>query len=325
MTETKFRFGTMDELNQLLETHIPGQIWGTNDQGNPGWIDPPAGEGSEGPPGPQGEVGPQGPTGPAGEAGAQGPKGDTGDQGVQGIQGVQGVQGDPGPTGSPGADGAQGIQGIQGVQGEPGVSNVPGPQGPQGDQGIQGIQGVQGDPGPAGADGSDGVGVPAGGTDGQVLAKASATDYATEWVTPSAGGVPPLYIPLVVPIAANLAWTNMATALGFFGAAARSLFPIDLTGYTQVKFTVVKLSTAGATASVIMLRYYTSFSTTVGNYLQLGATELSLAINVTNQVLTTGWVDLVAGAKTAIFLAVVGSGGDGVIDPVFGPIIAEFK
>lgn len=40
--------------------------------------------------------------------------------------------------------------------------------------------------GPAGEDGSDGVGVPPGGLSGQVLAKASDSDYDTEWVT--AGG-----------------------------------------------------------------------------------------------------------------------------------------
>lgn len=45
----------------------------------------------------------------------------------------------------------------------PPVSTLPGDTGPQGD------------PGP---------GVPAGGTTGQVLAKASDDDYDTEWVTP---------------------------------------------------------------------------------------------------------------------------------------------
>ena len=55
-------------------------------------------------------------------------------------------------------------------------------------QGAQGVQGETGPQGPAGADGADGVGVPSGGTTGQVLAKASGTDYDTEWVTPSAGG-----------------------------------------------------------------------------------------------------------------------------------------
>ena len=46
--------------------------------------------------------------------------------------------------------------------------------------------GQDGATGPAGA---DGVGVPAGGTTGQVLSKASGTDYDTEWTTPEAGGV----------------------------------------------------------------------------------------------------------------------------------------
>lgn len=39
-----------------------------------------------------------------------------------------------------------------------------------------------------GAPGENGVGVPAGGTDGQVLAKASSADYDTEWVTGGGGG-----------------------------------------------------------------------------------------------------------------------------------------
>lgn len=39
--------------------------------------------------------------------------------------------------------------------------------------------------GPAGADGADGQGVPGGGTAGQVLEKIDATDYNTQWATPS--------------------------------------------------------------------------------------------------------------------------------------------
>lgn len=48
--------------------------------------------------------------------------------------------------------------------------------------------GLTGAQGPAGAAGTDGEGVPVGGTTGQVLAKASDTDYDTEWVAASAGG-----------------------------------------------------------------------------------------------------------------------------------------
>jgi len=82
---------------------------------------------------------------------------------------LQGIPGNPGAAGADGEDGAQGIQGIPGTAGS---------------QGIQGIQGVPGNPG------SNGQGVPVGGTTNQVLAKTSATDFATAWVTPSAGGDP---------------------------------------------------------------------------------------------------------------------------------------
>jgi hypothetical protein len=47
--------------------------------------------------------------------------------------------------------------------------------------------GVPGATGPAGAAGAPGQGVPAGGTTGQVLQKASGVDYATQWSTPSGG------------------------------------------------------------------------------------------------------------------------------------------
>lgn len=56
-----------------------------------------------------------------------------------------------------------------------------------GEAGI-GPAGPTGPAGPAGADGADGVGVPPGGTTGQVLAKINGTDYNTEWVDQSGGG-----------------------------------------------------------------------------------------------------------------------------------------
>ena len=66
-----------------------------------------------------------------------------------------------------------------------GDTGATGATGPQGDTGATGATGATG---PAGADGADGVGVPVGGTTGQVLAKASGTDYDTEWVAQSGGG-----------------------------------------------------------------------------------------------------------------------------------------
>ena len=56
-------------------------------------------------------------------------------------------------------------------------------QGIQGDQGIQGIQGIQGD------QGLTGPGVAAGGSAGQILAKASSTDFDTAWTNPPESGI----------------------------------------------------------------------------------------------------------------------------------------
>lgn len=60
----------------------------------------------------------------------------------------------------------------------PDVSPVEVTAGLQGETGPQGATGPQG---PAGADGADGEGVIAGGVEGQVLFKASGTDYDTTW------------------------------------------------------------------------------------------------------------------------------------------------
>lgn len=90
-----------------------------------------------------------------------------------------GPQGEVGPRGPKGETGAEGPAG---PQGEPGKDGEPGPQG------VQGIQGPQGEQGPPGADGKNGIGIPIGGTTGQVLSKIDNTDYNVEWVTPSGGG-----------------------------------------------------------------------------------------------------------------------------------------
>lgn len=66
----------------------------------------------------------------------------------------------------------------QGLAGK-GDKGDPGPQGPAGADGKDGTPGEKGEPG---------EGVPAGGTAGQVLAKASGADYDTEWVDPPEGG-----------------------------------------------------------------------------------------------------------------------------------------
>jgi hypothetical protein len=92
-----------------------------------------------------------------------------------------------GPTGATGPTGPQGQRGL--------ASNVTGPTGPTGPIGptgaastVVGPTGATGPEGPTGPRGDAGIGLLEGGTTGQVLAKASDSDYDTEWKSvPSVG------------------------------------------------------------------------------------------------------------------------------------------
>ena len=130
--------------------------------------------------GPAGPRGPMGPRGPKGVAGARGAKGDKGDQGVIGPRGNVGPMGVRGPEGKSGKDGKDGKEGPQGKKGDKGDKGEIGPEGPAGRSGRDGLSGNRGHRGHTGA------GVAEGGTTGQVLAKASGTNFDTEWVSPGA-------------------------------------------------------------------------------------------------------------------------------------------
>lgn len=123
--------------------------------------------GQQGATGPMGATGPIGPQGPAGSAGANGATGATGAQGAAGPSGAAG------PAGAMGATGPAGVTGASGPAGSNGGTGATGPAGASGSAGATGAVGPSG---PAGA------GVPAAGTTGQLLAKASNTDYATAWI-----------------------------------------------------------------------------------------------------------------------------------------------
>ena len=222
-TEPPYDLYIWTRANEVHETDYwfdIGQFPIAGPQGEQGIQGPQGETGPQGPQGPQGPrglngiQGPQGETGPQGAQGIQGPQGEKGDAGdtFKIIGTLDNPQQLPTPSESIRAnvylipysdaetpstsnylwaitgtdtlvwEALEQFQGVQGPQGEQG------PQGPQGPQGIQGIQGIQGEQGPAGTDGTngtDGVGVPSGGTSGQILSKNSATNYDTKWITPN--------------------------------------------------------------------------------------------------------------------------------------------
>jgi hypothetical protein len=137
-----------------------------------------------------------------------------------------------------------------------------------------------------------------------------------------------LRITFATPVLAALVWTNMPAALSFLFSTAtigKEITKADLTNFTQCRLLVNKQGTSGAAASKLILRYRTAFNQVVANYSDIGASEVSVAVNVNNTFLATNWINLAAGAKADVFIAVLGSGGDGALDPAFGQIAAEFK
>ncbi len=171
--------------------------------------------------GPRGEPGPEGPPGADGEPGAPGTDGRDGlsayeiavSEGFEGTEAewLASLKGEPGQDGLPGRDGEPGVPGEDGLsayevavnQGFEGsesdwLASLKGSDGADGDSAYQiavsegfvgtveeWLESLKGEPGQNGA---PGVGVPVGGSTGQVLAKASGDDFDTEWVNQSGGG-----------------------------------------------------------------------------------------------------------------------------------------
>jgi hypothetical protein len=117
----------------------------------------------------------------------------------------------------------------------------------------------------------------------------------------------------------------MPAAVTFWNGSYRHISKNDLTNFTQCRLIVNKQGTAGNAGAKLILRYRTAFSATVGDYSDIGTSEVSVAVNTTNTVLASNWINLAEGAKADVFVCLAGSGGNGVLDPIFGIITAQFK
>lgn len=159
--------------------------------------------------GPAGPIGPAGPLGPAGPNGPTGPTGPTGPAGPIGASGLVGTWKDAWTTAtayvlrdfvqSGGSSYICKLAHTSGAVSEPGSGSswqtywdlvaAMGVVGPAGSDGVDGAPGADGADGPIGPPGAPGVGVPLGGTTGQVLRKVSGADYDMGWGAGSGGGV----------------------------------------------------------------------------------------------------------------------------------------
>ena len=184
--------------------------------------------------------------------------------GAQGQQGIQGVKGDTGNAGqaatitigsvTTGAPGSLVVVNNVGTS-TAAIFDFSIPQGAKGDKGDKG------DTGDTGSQGAAGVGVPSGGTTGQVLTKASNSDYDTIWVTGGVAGVSSFNSRTG---AISLLSSDVTTALGYTPANNASLASVafsgayaDLTGKPTIPTAVSQLTndanyitTAGARTAI---------------------------------------------------------------------------
>lgn len=133
-----------------------------------------------------------------------------------------------------------------------GSVGVPGPQGPQGATGATGATG------PQGPQGDPGVGVPVGGTSGQVLYKTSSTDYATDWTSLGAAAYQPtsywIQSPAVAAADGQVPIWDAATSRAVWSdnyATALEATVRNESGTTMTKGTIVYISGASGNKPVV--------------------------------------------------------------------------
>lgn len=124
---------------------------------------------------------------------------------------------------------------------------------------------------------------------------------------------------------ANFVMTNATLAERFAGNSTRAIFLVDLEGYSQVRMRVNK-QVVGTAGSLFRAKYYNSFSASVVNYLQLGASsQVEVSLAATGYA-DTGWVNLATGAKiNGCYIAFTELGGDAVADPAIGATDILFR
>ena len=114
----------------------------------------------------------------------------------------------------------------------------------------------------------------------------------------------------------NITWTNMpAASTELFGLVHRRIKK-DFTDVDTIRLSA-RVSTIGTAGAVLQAQYSTdesAWNTLTTNTLTLSSTGTKV----------TSWENIPSGAKADVFVRIVGSGGDGVVDPVLGNIYVEY-
>lgn len=125
---------------------------------------------------------------------------------------------------------------------------------------------------------------------------------------------------------ANINWTNLPSSNQFLGNSHRHIRKVDLSDYTQVRLTLIRMDISASAGSKVGLFYRTSFSTTAADYSSIGTSAVEIAIDAaTDTAMETSWIDLATLARADVYLSVQAYGGDGTVTPRIGYMAAQFR
>jgi hypothetical protein len=132
--------------------------------------------------------------------------------------------------------------------------------------------------------------------------------------------------PFLVRAATPFPYTNLPAAANFFqDVAPPNVFPCHLAHATQARI-YVYTATTGSAGSKLSIRYKTgAWSSTAGDYVDIGTSEVACTVNAANTFTDSGWINLAAGAKTDVHVSVFGLGGNGTADPTFNILGVQFR
>lgn len=164
--------------------------------------------------------------------------------------------------------------------------------------------------------------IPGYATEGHTHVEADVTDLDHPH---AGGGAGQLIINFHGDASGNLVLTNQANAEQFLANTPRSITRLDLSPYSQVRLVTRVISASSSINNPrIYLEYHTSFSTTVGDYSDIGDSLVSTGLTAAG-LIDTGWIDLVASAQDDVVIALLQNGGNAASDPQLGPIMVQFR
>lgn len=134
-----------------------------------------------------------------------------------------------------------------------------------------------------------------------------------------------LNLPFLTAASGSQAINTQAEPEAFLYSSNRNILAADLTGYTQARL-IARINTASASANtpLISAKYHTAFSTTLGDFLSLGMTAITVSLAVAG-LIKSSWVDIATAAKADVFLTITQQGGDGSESPSLSHCHIQFR